>query len=1782
MKKILLSAVTIVLACLGMRAQDAALDKLNIVNDVVQIATTEDLVNFAQAVNEGNKDLNAVLTADIANFEGPAISLEGEGNAYSGTFDGQYHAIDINLTTTGANYGLFRALKGTVKNLQVSGTFNAANNRVGVICGEIFGGTIESCWSSANIIATYVGDGAISGICGRASGTGSTIRNCIFSGNVESPDLVSYNCAGIVGWCPNPIDLVNCVVTGEFKTDQLQGNARPIARYDDANNTNAQCVNCFFVNINGDKENINTTKVTEEQMKSGEIAYLLNGDQSAYIWFQNIGEDAVPVPFPTHKTVYASGELRCDGAILEDNPLTFSNTEDYPTKPDHQFDEGGICIVCGQADPSKAELVDGYYLISSAEQLQWFSAKVNNGDLTANAKLTEDIDLGALPDAFKPIGNSSNRYAGIFDGQYHTITTNMVALEANYGLFRALSGTVKNLHVDGTFDAAYNRVGVLVGEMFGGLVENCWVSADIAATYSGDGAIAGICGRSSADGNVIRNCVFSGNVNGIAYNCAGIVGWCANLIAIQNCLVTGEFNTDQSQGNARPIARYDAASNTNADCLNCYYVNPNGTDTNINTTQVTMEQVRSGAVAEMLNAGSTEITWFQRLGEDEVPTTNPERGIIYHINNVYGNAYDSESFDAFKTAVIDAETEYAQNVVAQTILSEEYEAAITNALVGDNIDELLAAWAQIESLYQQVAESEKAYAAYSAKVNSTIEYLEANEALKNVKRDELEFYLKEFDEPGEKYGNGTATYILEERLLDTEEIKAETAKIDAMLNAALTYEPASGTDITKLLTNPDLEKGFNGWQGAVGDAYDETGHNSVHAGQRYNGTMDMYQTLTGLQNGIYEFQVNGAFRPYPGADDLFNTNYAGMLYANGNVNYFQALIEDMMPAEEAIDGYNCHTTGDVPDFEVKDIDENVIGYVVRGVVGSSIAFGAGRYFNTILCEVTDGTLTVGIKQPGTGQQPEWLGFGNIKLIYHGTIDEADDALSNVLASQAARAETLANVYEYSSDANYATYPNFSQELKDQLNAAIEAVNTTTGVQAKYALVQKFSDLFQQVYDCKKAYINLMDQSEKIVDMVDAFSSLLSEDETKQLYAMMDELIAKYETGSVSAEEARQDYLSQFAFMPQQVDGVYQIGTPMHFIMFRALVNGSTPNANAVLTADIDMGDNECFNIGNATQMYAGTFDGKYHTLTVNYVMPEANSGLFGGLSGTVKNLHLAGKVEAKMNRSGTIVGELFKGHVENCWSSVELLATYGGDTSVGGIAGRGSEDGSFITNCLFSGVIDAAGTGTYNCAGILGWAGAGKTYIDNCLTIADINVDKTQGNPRPIGRYDSSQTTNEAICTNCYFIDPNSNSLTNEGAYQVTMEQVQSGEVCFRLNGKQENIQWTQTLGEDAVPVPYPTKSIVYIQGKLNCDGISVLEGEAKYGNEKDPNTTIAPHQFVDGVCIVCGAADTSMAELKDGYYQLGTIEQLIWFASLINSGEKESNAQLTADIDLRGYEDQFTPIGTSANHFAGTFDGQYHTINVNLVATESSYGFFRYLDGTVKNLHIGGSFEAKFNKTGVICGEIFGGVIENCWVSSEIAAVFGGDAATAGIVGRGSKDGSIIRNCLVTSNIDQGETTTWNCAGIMGWSGNKSTIENCLFTGKITVDESQGNGNVIARNPGNITYVNDYYVNAYGEASEGCTQVTEDQLASGEACYLLNGDQANNQWFQTIGEQTFPLPFPGTTVAKNDDGSYYNAIQNIAEDKAQETGIYNLMGQKVEKAGKGIFIVNGKKVLFK
>lgn len=103
--------------------------------------------------------------------------------------------------------------------------------------------------------------------------------------------------------------------------------------------------------------------------------------------------------------------------------------------------------------------------------------------------------------------------------------------------------------------------------------------------------------------------------------------------------------------------------------------------------------------------------------------------------------------------------------------------------------------------------------------------------------------------------------------------------------------------------------------------------------------------------------------------------------------------------------------------------------------------------------------------------------------------------------------------------------------------------------------------------------------------------------------------------------------------------------------------------------------------------------------------------------------------------------------------------------------------------------------------------------------------------------------------------------------------------------------------------------------------------------------------------------------EQKDGVYQIGTVEDLVAFAELVNGGEHSANAVLTADIDMGGAD--WTPIAAGACYyaavgpadvtsggFAGFFNGQGYTIS-NLIIKPSgeASGFFGVVTGSVKNL---------------------------------------------------------------------------------------------------------------------------------------------------------------------------------------------------------------------------------------
>ena len=92
--------------------------------------------------------------------------------------------------------------------------------------------------------------------------------------------------------------------------------------------------------------------------------------------------------------------------------------------------DGGFTAKCTVTvtDPSKPALAeDGYYEISNAAQLKWFTDEVNAGKSTLNARLTDDIDLSGIcssANPWTPIGDHANNriYSGTFDGQGHKIT----------------------------------------------------------------------------------------------------------------------------------------------------------------------------------------------------------------------------------------------------------------------------------------------------------------------------------------------------------------------------------------------------------------------------------------------------------------------------------------------------------------------------------------------------------------------------------------------------------------------------------------------------------------------------------------------------------------------------------------------------------------------------------------------------------------------------------------------------------------------------------------------------------------------------------------------------------------------------------------------------------------------------------------------------------------------------------------------------------------------------------------------------------------------------------------------------------------------------------------------------------------------------------------------------------------------------------------------------------------------------------------------------------------
>ena len=112
---------------------------------------------------------------------------------------------------------------------------------------------------------------------------------------------------------------------------------------------------------------------------------------------------------------------------------------------------------------------------------------------------------------------------------------------------------------------------------------------------------------------------------------------------------------------------------------------------------------------------------------------------------------------------------------------------------------------------------------------------------------------------------------------------------------------------------------------------------------------------------------------------------------------------------------------------------------------------------------------------------------------------------------------------------------------------------------------------------------------------------------------------------------------------------------------------------------------------------------------------------------------------------------------------------------------------------------------------------------------------------------------------------------------------------------------------------------------------------------------------------LACGSA-FALDQDADGYYLIGSKADLQAWTEI--SGYEATNAKLTADID-----DVDFMLCTNSASFEGIFDGQGHTITLNIDTSIEHGGLFYNIKGTVKNLIVGGTFVARNKNCGIVAG---------------------------------------------------------------------------------------------------------------------------------------------------------------------------------------------------------------------
>ena len=205
---------------------------------------------------------------------------------------------------------------------------------------------------------------------------------------------------------------------------------------------------------------------------------------------------------------------------------------------------------------------------------------------------------------------------------------------------------------------------------------------------------------------------------------------------------------------------------------------------------------------------------------------------------------------------------------------------------------------------------------------------------------------------------------------------------------------------------------------------------------------------------------------------------------------------------------------------------------------------------------------------------------------------------------------------------------------------------------------------------------------------------------------------------------------------------------------------------------------------------------------------------------------------------------------------------------------------------------------------------------------------------------------------------------------------------------------------------------------------------------------------------VLFALAVVQMAEAQDNI-EVATVGELTQVAANVNDGIKNydgTTIKLAADINLSDVA--WMPIGTTIHPFAGTFDGQGHTISnlnvsIDYAASGGVAGLFGQIaaSGIVKDVHVArGTIAISSNNNNFTCylGSIAGineGTIVGCTNTALVTGGFWTDARVGGLVGENNTGGK-VQNSYNRGIVYAGNS--YLLAGVVG--NNKGLIQNCFM----------------------------------------------------------------------------------------------------------------------------------------